>query len=125
MKAAYYFIPAEPTAKKIEIKTKMDNIKVEEVEFPITQNKGSRIFTDNAYVITSIKRILDQEGIKTANTIDGQGICIPEEQEYNLKAKVVTKPWAIVIFLNKSRKSTEYVEIPATTKYVTNEQTAN
>lgn len=125
MKAAYYFIPAEAPVSKIEIKTKMDNIKVEEVEFPITQNKGFRIFTDNAYVITSIKRILDQEGIKTANTIDGQGICIPEEQEYNLKAKVVTKPWAIVIFLNKNRKSTEHVEVPATTKYVTNEQTAN
>lgn len=125
MKTSYYFIPAEAPTAKVEIKTKMDNIKVEEVEFPITQNKGFRIFTDNAYVITSIKKILEQEGIKTTNTIDGQGICIPEEQEYNLKAKVVTKPWAIVIFLNKSRKSTEYVEVPATTKYVTNGQTAN
>lgn len=125
MKAAYYFIPVEPTTKKIEIKTKMDSIKVEEVEFPVTQNKGFRIFTDNAYVITSIKRVLDQEGIKTANTIDGQGICIPEEQEYNLKAKVVTKPWAIVIFLNKNRKSTEYVEVPATTKVIINGQTTD
>lgn len=125
MKTSYYFIPTEAPTAKVEIKTKMDNIKVEEVEFPITQNKGFRIFTDNAYVITSIKKILEQEGIKTTNTIDGQGICIPEEQEYNLKAKVVTKSWAIVIFLNKNKKLAEYVEVPATTKCVINGQTAN
>lgn len=125
MKTSYYFIPTEAPTAKVEIKTKMDNIKVEEAEFPITQNKGFRIFTDNVYVMESIKKILNQEGIKTTNTIDGQGICIPEDQEYNLKAKVVTKSWAIVIFLNKNKKSAEYVEIPATTKCVINGQTTD